>query len=226
MIYLFFELLIFAALNQLLMKRFLLALFALFIAAAGHAQVLKGTIFMGGQVGTYTFNVPENQSLQENVAAVRPSIGLTIKQDLVVGLDFLSTHETIEGSTPQSKHLRDLGGGLYIRKYFTLGKNFYLFGNGRFGYDYSKQAFAYPQQQSSVQSIYSLSVYPGLAYAIKKWFYLEASLPSMLGLTYTKGNTTFTNSTQFTQHSSSLNFQTNLSAVSSISVGFRFAIGK
>jgi hypothetical protein len=120
--------------------------------------------------------------------------------------------------------------GVFYRRYMTLSKKFFLFGEGEVYYAYSKQLQVQPtyKSESNIKTV-GLSFYPGVAFAVNRRIHLEAGLNDLLNFSYSTGNSEYTptpagNTTN--SKSSGFNVQTNVNTSAPLSIGFRFVLGK
>ena len=171
-------------------KLLLLTSVATAIAISTQAQINKGTILLGGNISGSTNKETNSNATYENKfrgVTIAPSIGFATGNNKIWGFN------ANYGST-RSKHL-DLinfeynryGGGIFYRRYATLGKGFYLFGKGNAGYTYSKtrekSGFQNEHTTKTTRTdIVSISVHPGIAYAVHKNFHLELAINNIASL--------------------------------------------
>lgn len=199
------------------------------IASVSNAQITKGTVLLGGNLST-TFQKSDSEPRSKYTSYyISPSLGFTVKDNHVLGVNATFGHSS--SNYQQTRDESDTyAAGVFYRKYLTLGKGFYLFGQANAGYSledadrYSHSTFAGDKHR---QHTVGVNLYPGIAYTVNKRIHLELSMNNLVGLNY---------STRKAKHyypgfyseskSSGLSFHTNANPVSSLSVGFRIALGK
>jgi hypothetical protein len=217
------------------MRKFTLVTIAFIsIAFASNAQIQKGSILLGGNISAsssnshFDGNPTDTESEGFNVS---PSVGFVTATNTAWGFNlsyangktkYLTTNNNNENKT------NGYGGGIFYRRYVTLGKGFYLFGQAGANYNaYKQQAkFETPGFFTTTKTnAFSLSAYPGITYTVSKNFHLEIGLNNLVSLGYT--NTTTTNAgISGSRKQNDFSFGTNLSSSNPFSIGFRFALGK
>lgn len=120
--------------------------------------------------------------------------------------------------------------GLFYRRYASLGKNFYLFGEGAVYYSHGKQineALSFVSKSTQKSNSVGLNLYPGVAFAVNRKIHLEVGLNNLLDFNYGSSNIeSISSGTTNTSKSSGFSFSTNVSTSAPLSVGFRFVLGK
>src|SRR5688500_5128247 len=100
------------------------------------SQITKGSILLGGNLGFATENNEDYKS-KTTSTGVNISVGKAIRQNLVAGSDITySYYRTKTGDTAKTIQ-QHYGAGFFLRKYASLGKGFYLFGQARAGASYT-----------------------------------------------------------------------------------------
>lgn len=220
------------------MKRnFVLMSFVLCSAFISQAQIKKGAILLGGNVGFATqTNSPTNQGgsfiSKQTSVSVSPIFGKAVKENLVVGADITADYsKNTYSSGYNTQKSITTGAGVFIRKYKYLGNNFYLFGQGRLGANYISQEYTYLQASTLVKSEikgYAISAgfYPGISYAINNRLQLETGFNNLVYINYshTKATNQYNGPSEYKSNSFSLG--SSLSSFSSFTVGVRFLLNK
>jgi outer membrane receptor for ferrienterochelin and colicin len=121
------------------------------------------------------------------------------------------------------------GAGVFYRRYLSLSRSFYLFGEAGAGYSQGnskEQNAAYFRKEKNKS--FSLGLYPGVTYAVNKRFHLEASLNNLVSLNYNSNTITTTPTGGSTQKldSRGFGFSTNFNSATPLTIGFRIVIGK
>ena len=202
-----------------------------------NAQINKGTVWLGGQVGFSTnngqyLNSGINSS-KSNSLILAPAVGIAVKSNLIAGVDVLYEHDNYSAIYTNANNNNDnnnYGIGFFIRKYASLGKGFYLFGQGRLGTAYLTQSADQGSANSSTNSKgfnVGLGFYPGIAYQVSKHFQLETGFNNVFVMQYQ-----YTDSKQmitgvsYESKSNSFSVGSSLSSLSSFMLGFRYLISK
>ena len=197
-------------------KQLYLLTACLLIVCISQAQIKKGDILLGGNVGFTTQNSQPggggNKVTQTNYT-ISPSIGKAIKDDLVVGLNLNYAHFRAKtGDNPANITNDDTYGlGVFVRKYKVLGAGFAFFGEGDLGGTYER-GINYTEGQPKPPASRSYGInggfYPGIAYFIGRHMQLETGIQNLLYVRY--GNTK-NGSGQNEEKSNIFNIGTNLS---------------
>ena len=205
------------------------------IAIASQAQISKGTVLLGGNISGSTNKETSSGSSNEyknRALHLSPSIGFATSNNKVWGFNasYGSSRSKFEDIT--SSEYNRYGGGIFYRRYATLGKGFFLFGEANAGYAYSKQkVFTGPIGQLETRTVRTdmanLSVHPGIAYAVHKNFHLEVAINNIANLGYSHQKiTTIGNGFGTSTTNKGFSFDSNISNNNPFSIGFRFALGK
>ncbi|RYZ00049.1 MAG: hypothetical protein EOO11_02955 [Chitinophagaceae bacterium] len=214
------------------MKKTLLVAAGIISAAAANAQLNKGRVFLGGSISTSssestTVNPPGNVVSKQTSTAIDPTIGFFVKENLVVGINvgFTSGKTESGGSTQQEQ--RSIAPGIFARRYYPLGKSFYFYGHGGLNYVNQKtEDFSGTTTVSeSTGNGFSLTVYPGVAYAIRRNFLLEVSLRNLVTANYL-GSETKNGTGTVVSKNNSFNLGINGGGGVPLSVGFNILLGK
>lgn len=172
---------------------------SLLIGFSARAQVKKGDILLGGNIGfsSYNYNPGNpNNGPQENQTGVNvtPSVAWAIKDNLLEGFDLLyaGSNSTEKASSPttyeSSLDEHTYGAGFFLRKYKYLGAGFSVFAQGRLGGNYSNTKntnYDGDGTQDNEKSYgISLGFYPGLAYAVSSRIQVEMGFQNLVAATY------------------------------------------
>jgi hypothetical protein len=164
------------------------------------AQISKGAIWLGGSIGYSTSkgNYQTVPDLKTNNLNINPAIGKVVKDNLVVGINFIYNRSNTENSgyTVENKG-RNYGGGIFVRRYIPVASRLYLFGDASASFqttneksvtnDYNSPAII---KTTTKGSISSLGVSPGVSFAINRKIHIESSLNNLFIISYNESNTT------------------------------------
>jgi hypothetical protein len=212
-------------------KTLLLACTIVSFATISHAQIKKGSVLLGGgiSVGKSTTETNSEEG-KSNSISFSPAVGLAIKDNWVVGLFAgISNYENRPSTVTSKQTIESFGGGLFVRRYNSLGKGFYLYGHGAISYsNFSQRQMPSTDFQMNYSSKgVGIYISPGVAYAVSNRFHLEASLNNLVSLSYSKTRTdNISLSGYSTAESKGFNLETNLNTTAPLSLGFRFVLGK
>lgn len=161
----------------------------LFFSSITDAQIKKGSILLGGGISYSSTTMDNSTNPKINNTIVIFSAGKAISVNSVLGIN-LSYNHSLTSNIYDSSSNRTKGNtytaGIFYRKYKTLGKKFYLFGQVATNFSYTKYSYNFPTYTGNPAEIYGadLSLTPGLAYQLLSKFQLEVTLPSLAGFSY------------------------------------------
>jgi hypothetical protein len=212
------------------MERKILLVFVvvLYSVTCTKAQIGRGSTFLGGNLG---FSTSENFDRKQTVFLISPSVGITVKENFILGTSLRYGHLKNEHNNVKGK---DYGIGIFARKYKPLGKGFYLFGHSELGYTYNYQDQVVFISQSTdthrekIQSI-RLNLNPGLSYAISNRLQVELMFSDFISATYSR----FKKESLKNQHliepksnSFSVNSNLSINGINSLEIGIRIFLNK
>jgi hypothetical protein len=215
-------------------KIFLTVILASLLINTATAQIKKGSIFLGGDIGgtgqkTKSNDITVNKQSGVNIS---PVIGTAIKENLIVGINggfgFYNSSSDINLYKNESD---SYSFALFIRKYKKLGaSDFYLFAQGSAGiahYTQSQKAPA-PNNLDEIKRLTAgISAYPGLSYAVSNKIQLETGFNSLVSLNYFTEKREVTNNPGAAYKSKGFSVTSSLSnATSSLFLGIRVLLGK
>ncbi len=212
-------------------KALLFACAFISFATISQAQIKKGSVLLGGNFG-FSKDKSESGTVENkgNSFHVSPAVGIAFKDNWVVGINTGFWQSRSKPATPSNNYeVNSYSGGIFVRRYSHLGKNFYLYGNAATGYStYNrKEAFGTDNTRKYETKSVSLTVSPGLAYAVSNRFHLEVYLNDLLTLGYTATESVDSGiGGVFTSKGKGFNLGTNLNTTAPLSLGFRFVLGK
>jgi hypothetical protein len=221
---------IFAETKTFTMKQRLLLIIVLFvIAASANAQIQKGAIVLGGQLGFSSQSSKSTQNTSKTIGfGISPAFGKAIKENLVIGGDINYSYNKNEPGVAVVQKSNSYGLGFFVRKYKELGKGFYLFGQTRLGGSYQKQTTKNNVQPSgnveTKGSFFQLAIYPGLAYSISKKLQLEAGFNNLGYIQYDHSKQTYGPTPNDSIKTNSFSLGSSLSNFSGLTIGFRVVL--
>ena len=214
------------------MKKIFLFSAGLLSVAAVNAQLNKGRVFLGGSITSSstentTISTPNDVVTKQNACVIDPTVGYFVKENLVVGINvgFSKSKSEVAGVTQQEK--RSIAPGIFARRYYPLGKSFFFYGHGGLNYT-SQKAETFNGTATLTEENgngFGLTVYPGVAYAIRKNFLLEVSLRNLLTANYLHAETK-NGSGAVTTKTNTFNVGVNGGGGVPLSIGFNILLGK
>ena len=208
-------------------KFYFLSISILFTILA-QAQIKKGSIFLGGDIGGVTQKTESGSNTSKQSGFfISPVFGKAIKENLVLGTDLLYGHNKYESGGEQT--ISTYGIGVFLRKYKAIGSSgFYIFLQGRAGYRFTNNKLEGPATYVNVAKNHtaSLSIYPGLSYAVSKRLHLETGFNSLVSVNYFTETAETGNPVTSSTKTSGLNISSSLNNISNLYLGFRVLLSK
>ena len=128
---------------------------------------------------------------------------------------------------------RSYSGGIFHRKYIPIFKHLYFFGEANLNVGYSKLTSGFSGSYlSNTQITYyygSVSLIPGLSYAVNSKLHLEIAFSNIASLYYSyheNKNTTGGITSSSSENVFGLNTSSQLNSLSNIQFGFRLLLQK
>ncbi len=199
------------------------------------AQINPGKILLGGSIG-YSSNKntqPGQPATYADFESLYSSIqiGKFIKENTAVGATFSYGHTKTSTQSNPDNNTAQFNAGVFYRKYKTLYRNFYFFGEGDASYAYSKSKFVYYQSSTTTTNMISnggtLSFIPGISYNVWKKMQVELLMPNILSIGYShiKTDYAYTNPSSSSSnegHIFSANANLNSNFLANFGIGFKF----
>lgn len=203
------------------------------LLTTSYAQINKETILTGGNFSYNKINDrPQQQTVDREIQTtiVMPSFGVAVKENLVVGIfgNYTEEHRKYDNEMSDRKE-KSYGGGLFVRRYVPIFKRFYMYGEGRLGYNGTESNTQYDYIGGSYSNKMkgwetNLTFTPGISYGITKNILVEAGVASLFNAKYKSVKSEFSNTYSLKQKS--FNAGVSLENVSAFTIGFRFLINK
>lgn len=223
------------------MRTKILLLFAIFIWAVpeSNAQINTGRYLTGGGFNMHNakysepYPAPKVESLNTNI-----QFGKVIRENTIAGLILSYGYSNYYYSTdaPDSNFSKSnqYNAGVFYRKYKSLLRGFYFFGEADAAYFHrkNKQYFQSVGQGSrSVTNGVLASFNPGISYAVWKRMQIELLIPDIIMLSYSHVKTDYNTTTPPSAPNKkgnifSVNTNLNSNLLSSFAIGFKFLLGK
>jgi opacity protein-like surface antigen len=207
--------------------------FACTLLSTSYAQINKGSTCLGSNF-SYSKNkgnpFPQSPEQELRRVSILPAVGVAIKENLVLGIFGNYTYEfnDNQGYLIESK-IKNYGGGVLVRRYVPIVNRFYVFGEGRLGYNTYET-----KNKWNIGNVISsgkikgwntdLTFTPGISYGVTQNIQLEAGFVSLFNIMYS--NAKFTSDNYSTSKLKSFSTDLNLDRLSSFSLGVRFLINK
>jgi hypothetical protein len=216
------------------MKKFFSLSMIVLIAFNASAQFTKGNKVLGLGLNFYTSKQETsspNSTLQKGQDFnFSTELGFATKENRLsgffVGAGYGKNKFELSTSpgTATSSESFNVGGGYFNRAYRSLGKNFFVFGEGRAGLSYLKQNEFAPNTATTQLYQVNVGVYPGVAYKWNQRFLFEIRFADFVNVGYMHRK--FENSLNqiSTQNSFGVGTSLGLGYLSNIAIGARWII--
>jgi len=212
------------------MNKILLTLtIVLFFSGLANGQLIKGNLMVGGELSYSQSSNQANGTTNQNVhsGVFNLSLGKVMNENTVIGVNL--TYSGAKEIIPYLSKSNVYGIGVFYRKYKSLGKEFYLFGEAGAGYAYSNNKgtdTAGAWKVFGTTSTGRIYLTPGIAYQAAKKLFIEITIPAILSAEYTIFKNNNVDPAQISVKSSSFNISTSLnsSPLSNLGIGFRLML--
>lgn len=159
----------------------LLAFGALFTSVNAQDKPGAGKMFMGGTLG-YTSN-KAMAAKGANVDATgkivfSPSVGYFINDGMAIG----GRLSVVKGLAKDVEGDLELGFGAFLRKYWSLSDNFYVFGEASLGFSMKTPPYAKGGTAPDAGTAFGLGIAPGIGYYPGKSLGIEFSMAPLLSV--------------------------------------------
>ncbi len=200
-----------------------------------NAQIKKGSLFLGGDIGGSTQTTKRNGTKvsSQDGLTISPVFGKAIKENLIlggdIGFNLYENNNNPSSTTFSGQKNNSYGAGIFLRKYKPIGKsNFSMFLQGRFGINYNSIEYSNPSSNFDKTKRYTVgvSVYPGISYTVSKRLQLETGFNNLLGLNYFTEKREVSNTFPYTEKTNGISINSSLNNISSLYLGFRVLINK
>jgi hypothetical protein len=200
-----------------------------------NAQITKGSIFLGGDIGGSTQTTKRNGTKvgSQDGLTISPVFGKAIKENLIlggdVGFNLYENNNNPNSTTFSGQKNNSYGAGIFLRKYKPIGKSsFSMFLQGRVGVNYNSIEYSNPSSNFDKTKRYTVgvSVYPGISYTVSKRLQLETGFNNLLGLNYFTEKREVGGGFPYTDKTNGISISSSLNNLSSLYLGFRVLINK
>jgi hypothetical protein len=168
------------------MQKTVYTLLALLLFSPAFSQINKGAILIGADVvyNKSTIKSQGDPNAEQKYFQLSPSLSTAFRTNTIIGVDLTYSGSDYENEgVDYMMEAKDLGAGLFIRKYKPIVNAFHVFLQGRLGYiniDRENGDFSDPAQRSTTEgSNINLGATPGISYRAGK-ILLELSLNNIL----------------------------------------------
>jgi hypothetical protein len=221
--------------TYIMKKNYLLALTGLILTFSAGAQFTKGDRLLGAG-----FNFSHSKS--ETSSGFTPYNSSTNNGSLTLDMGFASRGNRIGGfyvgggygkskteypAQPTSNNSSDNFNtmvGFYTRRYKALGKDFFLFAEGRAGFEYGENHISTVNNGDQTSIAVRAGIYPGISYRAGKRFLLDLRFADFASIGYTRNTYKGSSSVKDVQSTFGISSSLGLGYLSNIGIGARWII--
>lgn len=219
-------------------SKFLLSLSVSFFSVIiSNAQINPGKVFLGG--GLSYANNKNTQSAQSPTYAnytysyVNIQAGKFVKENTVVGIFGSYSYNKTSPVNSGYTRLMQFNTGVFYRRYKSLARDFYLFGEADISYAHSKNKQMFQPGggpydiMNGISDGGSFSLLPGISYNLFKKMQVELLMPNIFSVGYMHTITEYTyinppSSSKDKGDVFSVNANLNANFLSNFAIGFKF----
>ncbi len=218
------------------MKRLTLLMASIIFLHTAHAQIEKGSLFIGGSLGFNNYKTqntpPSYNPAKQSAWNISPQIGRAIQKNFIVGVQVNAggnTNESVNTGTTYKNNSTSYGLNFFLRKYYPVASKWMLFGEAGVGGGISTGSNK--ANDTKVASIKGwnagLNIVPGISFNVSKKLWLEMSFVSLASVGYssTKQNAV-SPSGEILNSSKTTNFNAgvSVSGLQNLSIGLRWIL--
>lgn len=207
-----------------------------FFTLSSNAQFKKGDKVLGFGLNVYASSVENNSSAvpyTNNNTGLSLSIelGMAKKVNRLNGFFIGGGYGVNKNEYPtqpvsnNKSNSFNTGAGYFTKRYKSLGKNFFVFGEGRTGINYSQTNYTLNSVKSQGQQYgANLGLYPGLAYKWGNRFLFELRFADFVSTGYSQSESKAPNGIKDIQRHFSLGSSLGLGYLNNIGIGVRWVL--
>lgn len=211
-------------------------MFVLLLASSAMAQFKKGDKVIGAGLSFSSSKMEYNSSAVPSTAVqtgfnLSAELGFAKKENRLSGFFANAGYARAKNEYPSQPAANstaanfNAGAGYFSRVYKPLGRNFYIFGEGRAGFNYYQSNNSAAISGPEIQDYgVNLGLYPGLSYKWKERLLLELRFADFVNIGYSQRAIKTANNKKDNQQSFSLGSSLGLGYLSNIGIGARWVI--
>lgn len=219
-----------------IMKKNLLFLFtAACLSFSAGAQFAKGDKVLGAGLSFQHSKTESSTGFtpyteQSNNGNISLDLGFVSKENRVSGFYISTGYGKSKSEYPSqptynnSSENFNAGGGFYTRRYQSIGKNFFLFAEGRAGMNYAKLNVSNSSSGDQTGISVQAGLYPGLSYKAGKHFLLDLRFSDFVSVGFNHTNNKGAGNTKSEQTSFGFSSSLGLGYLQNIGIGARWII--
>lgn len=221
--------------TYIMKKNSLLLVATVVVSVSASAQFTKGDRLFGAGLGLTHSKGEFNSGFtpyttSANNASLTLDLGFASRTNRVSGF-FISggygkskTEYPAQPTTNSSSDNFNTSAGFYTRRYKALGKDFFLFAEGRAGVDFGKSNVSTSNNGDQTSVAVRAGIYPGISYRAGKRFLLDLRFADFVSIDYIRS--TYKGSGNIKDVQSSFGFSSSLGLgyLSNFGIGARWII--
>ncbi len=207
-----------------------------FLSLSANAQFKKGDKVLGFGLNVYSTSVENNSSTipytNNNTAfSLSIELGMAKKVNRLNGFFIGGGYGVNKNEYPaqpvsnNKSNSFNTDAGFFTKRYKSLGKNFFVFGEGRAGINYSQTNYTLNTVKSKAQQYgANLGLYPGLAYKWGSRFLFELRLADFVRAGYSQSESKAFNGIKDIHRQFSIGSSLGLGYLNNIGIGVRWVL--
>lgn len=221
--------------TYIMKKNYLFVLAGLILSLSASAQFTKGDRLLGAGLNISHSNFESNSGFtpyttKSNNASLTLDLGFAGRANRVSGFYIgggygkSKTEYPAQPTTNSSSDNFNISAGFYTRRYRAIGKDFFLFAEGRVGVDFGKNQISNTNTGDQTFVAVKAGIYPGISYRAGKRFLLDLRFADFASIGYTRN--TYKGSSNIKDVQTTFGFSSSLGLgyLQNIGIGVRWII--
>lgn len=221
--------------TYIMKKNLLLVITGVALSCSVSAQFTKGDRILGAGLSFQHSTAESNAGSspytgKSNSGSISLDLGFAARENRLSGFYINAGYgkSTNEYSTlPSLNNSSDFfnaGGGFFTRRYQSIGKNFFLFAEGRAGVDYGKQNSSNSNTGERTSVNIQAGLFPGVSYKTGKHFLLDLRFGDFVSIGYNHITDKGVGNTKIEQSNFGFSSSLGLGYLQNIGIGARWII--
>jgi hypothetical protein len=221
--------------TYIMKKNYLLALTGLILSISAGAQFKKGDRLLGAGLSIGHSNFESNSGFtpyntRTNNAGLNLDMGFASRENRFSGFYIGGEYGKSKSEYPAQPTTNNTSEnfntmvGFYTRRYKALGKDFFLFAEGRAGFEYGENRITTVNNGDQTNIAVRAGIYPGISYRAGKRFLLDIRFADFVSVGYTRNTYKGSSNVKDVRSTFGFNSSLGLGYLSNIGIGARWII--
>jgi len=221
--------------TYIMKKKYLFVLTGLFLTVSASAQFTKGDRLLGAGLNISHSNFESNTGFtpfttRSNNVGLNLDLGFASRENRMSGFYIgggygkSKTEYPAQPTTNSSNENFNASAGFFTRRYRPLGKDFFLFAEGRAGIDFGKSQISNTNTGDQTFVSVKAGIYPGISYRAGKRFLLDLRFADFASIGYTRNTYKGSGNLKDVQTTFGFSSSLGLGYLSNIGIGARWII--